>query len=499
MENGEFRFHSRWALERLNLTKRKHKIEKLEDRLSMAVVSFSPLEIIGDIGLADQLIVADVDGDNDLDTASTTVWFENDIQNGTLDTRRALNFSIRGSTVDALAAGDINADGDVDLIFSNSGSLSGGRLGDISFFENQDGTGRFSIEQTFSKTVGGAQNISIGDIDGDGDLDVVSDLRDYLDRWVGVIAWHENENGRFVSSHRLPVSDGFFVGPTTLVDVDGDGDLDIMPPMPTWYKNNGDGEFSEQRFYDSYFEFSRISVGDMDGDGDMDALAVHRKSQLQILRWYENTDGNGDFKPIDISIDTEVNPVRINGVVISDIDNDGDIDPIAWSPSSIFWHPNEGGNLKPREDLLVDLNGFIKNLVAGDLDNDNDLDLIAVYGERDDWLNQIVWFENQQNRLIGDVNCDNRFDSADLVKIFLAQEYEDGVSNNSTYNEGDFDGDGDFTSSDFVFAFNVGAYLESEVFSNTDESSRLFENELEGNTNEYHRRESAASDCQWSA
>ncbi|MCA9148399.1 MAG: lamin tail domain-containing protein [Planctomycetales bacterium] len=61
-------------------------------------------------------------------------------------------------------------------------------------------------------------------------------------------------------------------------------------------------------------------------------------------------------------------------------------------------------------------------------------------------------------QVVGDSNHDGRFDSSDLVQVFLAGEYEDAFKGNSTYEEGDWDGDGDFTTADFVLVLAAGTY-----------------------------------------
>src|SRR5690606_20005824 len=58
----------------------------------------------------------------------------------------------------------------------------------------------------------------------------------------------------------------------------------------------------------------------------------------------------------------------------------------------------------------------------------------------------------------GDANLDQRFNSADLVSVFSAAEYEDGVAGNSTWAEGDWNCDGDFSSGDIISAFVAGWY-----------------------------------------
>jgi hypothetical protein len=59
----------------------------------------------------------------------------------------------------------------------------------------------------------------------------------------------------------------------------------------------------------------------------------------------------------------------------------------------------------------------------------------------------------------GDIDLDKRFDSADLVRIAQAGEYEDGIAGNSTWEDGDWDGDGDVSTRDLVLAFQRGVYL----------------------------------------
>lgn len=65
-----------------------------------------------------------------------------------------------------------------------------------------------------------------------------------------------------------------------------------------------------------------------------------------------------------------------------------------------------------------------------------------------------VFFNVEARRTrYGDANLDFLFDSSDLVQVFTAATYEDDVPNNSKWSTGDWNGDGDFTSSDLVLAF----------------------------------------------
>ena len=75
-----------------------------------------------------------------------------------------------------------------------------------------------------------------------------------------------------------------------------------------------------------------------------------------------------------------------------------------------------------------------------------------------DFDDAVVWVEGIFGTTFGDVNLNGRFDSPDLVDVFLVDEYEDGIPKNSTWEEGDWNADGDFTTKDLVLAFERGNY-----------------------------------------
>ncbi len=58
----------------------------------------------------------------------------------------------------------------------------------------------------------------------------------------------------------------------------------------------------------------------------------------------------------------------------------------------------------------------------------------------------------------GDANVDGIFNSSDFVHVFQIGEYEDAIDGNSTWEDGDWDGDADFTTADMVLAFQTGGY-----------------------------------------
>ncbi len=77
-------------------------------------------------------------------------------------------------------------------------------------------------------------------------------------------------------------------------------------------------------------------------------------------------------------------------------------------------------------------------------------------------------FESLEHRHLlacgaGDADCSGYFDTTDLVNVFQAGKYEDGIPFNATFAEGDWNFDRDFDSADLVAAFRVGRYQQANV------------------------------------
>ena len=88
------------------------------------------------------------------------------------------------------------------------------------------------------------------------------------------------------------------------------------------------------------------------------------------------------------------------------------------------------------EDLSFDLNG----------------DGVVSSPDRDHWVEVLM------NTYFGDSNLDLAFDTVDMVDVFVAGEYEDQQTANSTWATGDWDGDAEFATTDMVLAFQKGGY-----------------------------------------
>ena len=81
-------------------------------------------------------------------------------------------------------AADLDGDGDQDVLSASKVDNK------IAWYENTDGAGHFGPQQVISTAAHAARSVFAADVDGDGDLDVLS--ASFLD---DKIAWYENTDG----------------------------------------------------------------------------------------------------------------------------------------------------------------------------------------------------------------------------------------------------------------------------------------------------------------
>lgn len=129
----------------------------------------------------------------------------------------------------AIYANDIDADGDMDILSAN--------LSNISWFKNL-GSGVFGTEQIISSNVDIAIDIYAADLDGDGDADVIAASAN-----DDKIAWYENIGGGIIDTTQHIISiNADWVQSVYATDIDGDGDIDVISASRlddkiAWYEN----------------------------------------------------------------------------------------------------------------------------------------------------------------------------------------------------------------------------------------------------------------------
>ena len=163
-------------------------------------------------------------------------------------------------------------------------------------------------------------NVSMADLDGDGDLDLVLAKGRHtpiLDR----VLLNDGKGG-FVASDLGPVADRTYTA--ALADIDGDGDLDVLtsndtPDKKLVYANDGKGTFSIAGTWGApKWSTRNAAVADLNGDGRVDVIAANRPGPSYICL----NEGKGLFATDCIAIPAE----SATSIVPADFDKDGFID-----------------------------------------------------------------------------------------------------------------------------------------------------------------------------
>jgi hypothetical protein len=372
------------------------------------------------------------------------------------------------SGVWSLETVDMDHDGDLDLVMATRESDYDSRTNlpgehRIAWYENQ-GLGHFSQRTIIDEPVLYGGGLVAGDIDGDGDPDLLAS-----GTYHESIEWYENVDGigkRF--EHHVMETDllvGWALRPWSqafsLSDMDADSDLDIVAATSIgvyWYENiDGKGHFDGNEYgISSSFDAIAVHVEDFDVDGDLDVISGGRTFQAEGKFSYHENIGRGDFAEEVVLANTRE---QVESIAAADVDQDGDRDLIyaTWY-DELRWLENDNGQFSrehiipniPREQFI--LIALPRQIVPNDFDQDGDIDFIY-----SSWMERKLTL--LESRIVGDVNDDGVFNSTDLVLIFQANKYEDGIDRNATFEDGDWNQDGDFDSSDLVFAFQTGNYV----------------------------------------
>ena len=232
---------------------------------------------------------------------------------------------------------DLDGDGDMDVL---SGSKSNTNPDKLVWYQNTDGAGTFGAEQIISTAVDWVQSVYATDLDGDGDLDVLS--ASYND---DKIAWYPNSGAGTFGSQQVISSNANGAYSVYAADLDRDGDLDVLSASffdhnIAWYKNtDGSGTFGmEQVISTAMSGTTDVHAEDIDGDGDLDVVSASYWDGK--VAWYENTDGAGTFGAQQEII--SITEGKTTSVYAADMDNDGDVDVLSTSETNnkIAWYEN---------------------------------------------------------------------------------------------------------------------------------------------------------------
>lgn len=379
----------------------------------------------------------------------------------------------------------------------------------------------FQYEKSVPNDKNSTRRIVIGDINGDNLPDIITPVNE--NALEAELVWQSGANNHSTNNAiEFGPSSSTKINDIVLVDLDLDGDLDIVVSMVysnatndriMWLRNNGSAAFTAFNVDSNFDNADLLDVADIDGDGLLDVICSASFSGSSVIQWFKYNGGTSFTEQGQININDE-----ISDIYCIDLEQDGDMDFVASGSflGNIYFYENDGSQSFAESILSVEAGG-VQQIYIADMDDDNDYDVLSAVtnfnalswhinnGTNSDWPQQDVAFLSPSSIDVADLDGDGLFDlltaSNEKLKfswfnqeeeVFIQDQLETSGSDDASVKRiihTDYDNDGDLdiiaVNDSITFYESVTRPLEILSYTPTDYSniSQEFEFEIEFNQN----------------
>jgi len=357
--------------------------------------------------------LADMDGDGDLDVILHNVRTESEFTAfggaGLWINQGDGQFVARDLEESggwASAAGDVDRDGDVDVVvysgwlglrrILNQGGAQGGQAGEFR-------KGGWGVNA--SENVAQFGSVLLGDLNNDGHVDGI--VVGCCSRAFTLEPGDDTPNvswvwisGSGLARHTsvLFALDGLAMRAAALGDLDGDGDLDLFAtviaprqgrnrdPADRVIVNDGSGNFTDSGQRLGETDSTAVALGDLDGDGDLEALVGTGRG---VIVWINQGGVQGGQDGIFALSGQKISGGQTRAVFLSDLDGDGDPDALIARrrQAAIWWNDGQAAFTRSSQRFRYSKR---HGLAIGDFNGDGWPDVFAAAYSNDYrvWFNQ---------------------------------------------------------------------------------------------------------------
>lgn len=288
-----------------------------------------------------------------------------------------------GSSPRMLASGDLDGDGKPDVVVVNGSSYT------VSIFKNSSTTGSVSYEPKIDLTTGtNPSAVALGDLDGDGKLDLV--VVNQNDNTLSV--FRNTSTGSTIDfDDRVEFTTDANPIAVALGDLDGDGKTDLV--TANWgndnisvLRNTSVSGVIDATSFATKVDFATgalpyaLAIADLDGDSKVDVVVVNRNDDSISTLLNTSTSGVIDANSLAAKIDKSTG-IRPYAVAIGDLDDDGMADlavvNYAQQNVSVFKNTSTGTGAISYSRMDFHTATSPSSVAIGDLDGDGKPDIAA--------------------------------------------------------------------------------------------------------------------------